>query len=316
MIRFASVLLSTLLLFAQAYADAPTSFAAAKVVAKQNVFFDRGSSDQGELYCGCKWEWTGKSGGRIDPSSCGYKTRAQQVRAARIEWEHIVPAWVFGHQRQCWQNGGRKGCIADDPVFRTMEADLFNLYPSVGEVNGDRSNYQYGMVTNIPPQYGACPTRVDFKGRAVEPRNDVKGLVARSTFYMYDRYGLSMSKQQQQLLIAWDRQYPVSAWEKEWHNRTAKVMGHPNPFVTGNRTWSLGHKASREGVASAIPAAATASVPKAPSGESIIGNSRSKVYHLPKGCPSYDKVSPKNQVLFHSQTEAAAAGYRKAGNCR
>ena len=46
---------------------------------------------------------------------------------------------------------------------------------------------------------------------------------------------LSMSRQQQQLLMAWDRQYPVTAWEKERDNRIAAVMGHHNPFVTGER---------------------------------------------------------------------------------
>lgn len=315
--RFASALLASLLLISHAFADAPANFTAAKVIAKQKIFFDQAPSAQGELYCGCKWEWAGKSGGRIDPKSCGYETRAQQNRADRIEWEHIVPAWIFGHQRQCWQNGGRKNCIADDPVFRAMEADLFNLYPSVGEVNGDRSNFQYGMVTGVGPQYGACSTRVDFKGRTAEPRNDVKGLLARSTFYMYDRYGLSMSRQQQQLLMAWDRQYPVSAWEKEWNSRTAKVMGHPNPFITGDRSWSLGHKPSREGIVSPIPArAATAPSTQASNTGGIIGNRNSKVYHLPNGCPSYDKVAPKNQVPFSSEAEASAAGYRKAGNCR
>ena len=315
--RFISAFLATVLLVSHAYAAAPSTFSAAKVMAKQQIFFDQALSDQGELYCGCKWKWTGKSGGRTDPGSCGYESRAQQTRADRIEWEHIVPAWIFGHQRQCWQNGGRKNCVADDPVFRAMEADLFNLYPSVGEVNGDRSNYQYGMVTGVAEQYGACSTRVDFKGRAAEPRNEVKGLVARSTFYMYDRYGLSMSRQQQQLLMAWDKRYPVSAWEKEWNRRTAMVMGHANPFVTGDRSWKLGYKPQRDGIVSAVPArAAAAPSPKAPSGGAIIGNRNSKVYHLAEGCPSYDKVSPKNQVPFRSEAEAAAAGYRKAGNCR
>lgn len=37
---------------------------------------------------------------------------------------------------------------------------------------------------------------------------------------------------------------------------------------------------------------------------------------LPQGCPSYDKVSPKNQVPFTSEAKVAAGGYRKAGNCR
>jgi len=309
--------LATLLITSLALAAPPSTFTAAKAVAKNKVFFDQASTGLGDLYCGCQWEWVGKSGGRIDAASCGYETRAQQTRAERIEWEHIVPAWIFGHQRQCWQDGGRKHCVADDPVFRAMEADLFNLYPSVGEVNGDRSNYQYGMVAGGAPQYGACTTRVDFRTRAAEPRDEVKGLVARSTFYMYDRYGLSMSRQQQQLLMAWDRQYPVSAWERKWDSRTAKVMGHHNPFITGERTWTLGHKPSREGLVSQIPTrVAAAPSAKAVAGDAIIGNRNSKVYHLPQGCPSYASVAPKNQVAFSSEAAAIAAGYQIAGNCR
>ena len=317
MTRLITVAIS-LLLSITALADAPTTFTTAKVAAKQKIFFDQAQSDDGELYCGCRWEWVGKSGGRIDPESCGYETRKQQTRADRVEWEHIVPAWVFGHQRQCWQNGGRKNCVADDPVFRAMEADLFNIYPSVGEINGDRSNFQYGMV-RTDPQYGACSTRIDFRGKAAEPRDEVKGLVARSTFYMYDRYGLSMSRQQQQLLMAWDRQHPVTTSEKRWERRTAAVMGHSNPFVTGERSWALGHKPTREGLLSQLPvshAAPNSSHTSAAGNDVIIGNRNSHVYHLPQGCPSYNQVAAKNRVLFNSETDAKAAGYRKAGNCR
>ena len=48
----------------------------------------------------------------------------------------------------------------------------------------------------------------------------------------------------------------------------------------------------------------------------IIGNSKSHVYHQPEGCPSYDKVSSKNQITFESESAAQSAGYRKAGNCK
>lgn len=116
------------------------------------------------------------------------------------------------------------------------------------------------MVTGVAPQYGACTTRVDFEGRTAEPRNETKGIVARSTFYMYDRYGLSMSRQQQQLLMAWDRQYPVSAWEQEWNSRTAKVM-----FITGDRSWSLGNKPLREGLVSPVRVRTTAATSTAAS---------------------------------------------------
>lgn len=296
-----------------AFADAPASFSAAKAVAKQRIFFDQLAVDQGDLYCGCRWDWVGRSGGRVDARSCGYETRAQQTRAERIEWEHIVPAWVFGHQRQCWQNGGRANCVANDALFRVMEADLFNLYPAVGEVNGDRSNYQYAMVGGAPVQYGACMSKVDFRARSAEPRDEVKGLVARVHFYMYDRYGLTMARQQQQLLMAWDRQYPVTDWEREWSDRTARVMGHENPFVTGAAVWTRGHKSSRAGLM--LSDLGTASVTTVSDG-AIIGNRNSRVYHLPEGCPSYGSVAARNQVHFQTEAAAQTAGFRKAGNCR
>lgn len=299
----------------------PSNFTDAKVIAKQKIYLDQASSSMGELYCGCKWTWVGKSGGRIDAESCGLQARKQENRAERTEWEHIVPAWTFGHQRQCWQNGGREHCVKDDPVFRVMEADLFNLYPSVGEVNGDRSNFNYGMAAGVAPQYGQCKTKVDFDQRAAEPRDEVKGLVARTTFYMFDRYKLSMSRQQQQLLMAWDKQFPATAWELERDKRITAVMGHSNPFVTGQRSWALGYKPVGDGVVSALPQKVSRSDAKPQVGISnahgvVIGNRNSRLYHLPVGCPSYDNVSPKNQISFASESEALSAGYRKAGNCK
>lgn len=319
--KLLSILTFAFLIPTQAFANPPSTFSEAKVIAKQKIYLDQASSSMGELYCGCKWAWVGKSGGRIDPESCGLKARKQENRAERTEWEHIVPAWTFGNQRQCWKNGGRENCVDDDPVFRAMEANLFNLYPSVGEVNGDRSNFNYGMASGIAPQYGQCKTRVDFNQRAAEPRDEVKGLVARTTFYMFDRYKLNMSRQQQQLLMAWDKQYPVSPWEKERDRRIAAIMGHSNPFVTGERQWSQGYKTVGDGVVGALPgnppkATAQQTLASANGVSTIIGNRKSQVYHLSVGCPGYGQVSAKNQISFSSESEAQAAGYRKAGNCK
>lgn len=320
-VSLAYSLLSLSLIFAtSSFASGPITFSEAKTIAKRDVFFDQAGGDQGELYCGCKWQWVGKTAGRVDHSSCGYEIRKQENRAARTEWEHIVPAWTFGHQRQCWQNGGRKNCIVADPAFRAIDADLFNLYPAVGEVNGDRANYNYGMASGNPSQYGQCNTRIDFGTRTAEPRNEVKGLVARTTFYMFDRYNLNMSRQQQRLLMAWNNQYPATAWERERNERIARVVGYSNPFVTGERVWSLGYKPTGVGVpyqAASVPAQQVSTVkkPHQVAGTLIIGNRRSGVYHMPVGCPSYGQVSAKNQISFDSETEALRAGFRKAGNC-
>lgn len=184
-----------------------------------------------DFYCGCKY--TGKT---MDLASCGYEPRKNAERAQRLEWEHVVPAWVIGHQRQCWQNGGRKNCTESDPVFSVAEGDLNNLVPSVGEVNGDRSNLSYSAWTKNPePMYGQCKTVVDFKGKRVQPREEVRGRIARIYLYMHEKYELSMSKQDRQLMCAWAKTYPVDAWEVERDKRVVGIQGEGNPYVESSK---------------------------------------------------------------------------------
>lgn len=221
------------------WAAPPDNFRQAKVLAKKHVYHDQSSSEFGDLYCGCSWTWTGESGGRMDHGKCGYTPRSRSGRADRLEWEHIMPASWFGQQRLCWQNGGRDNCQSSDPVFSAMEADLHNLYPAVGEVNADRSNYSLSILpASMPATYGQCPTKVDFKERVTDPRPQARGMIARVHFYMADRYNLRLSPQHQRVLMAWDKYYPVSAWEIERDRRIAKIMGVSNPFVSGARKWT------------------------------------------------------------------------------
>ena len=134
-----------------------------------------------------------------------------------------------------------------------------------------------------------------------------------------------MSRQQQQLMMAWDKEFPVSAWEKERNSRITARMGHTNPFVTGEKRWTLNHENSADGTKSVIVAPTRGVVSRvsqqAPEHhyeetKAIKGNKNSRIYHLPSGCPSYHQISAKNIVTFQSESEAKNAGYRKAGNCK
>lgn len=181
-----------------------------------------------DFYCGCRYQ-----GKDVDWVSCGYQPRKSESRASRIEWEHVVPAWVLGHQRQCWQQGGRKNCAANDPLFQMAEGDLNNLVPAVGEVNGDRANFSYGAWEIHPrPVYGQCQSIVDFKLKRFQPREEVRGAAARITLYMHQRYGLSMSRQDKQLMCAWARQYPVDEWERQRNKRIVQWQGEGNFLVS------------------------------------------------------------------------------------
>lgn len=161
------------------------------------------------IYCGCSIK---KEGKKLTPITepCGYKPRLELTRsgnvnerAKRIEWEHIVPAWEFGHQLKCWQDGGRKNCRKNSDKFKKMEADINNLAPAIGEINGDRSNYRFGMLSNTPKRYGSCDVKIDFKQRVIEPPVKARKRIAEAYFYMQSTYGLKISNKQLKLFNAW-----------------------------------------------------------------------------------------------------------------
>lgn len=112
-----------------------------------------------------------------------------------------------------------------------MEADVFNLVPAIGEVNGDRSNFRFGMISGEARAYGGCDIEIAFKERRAEPRPDIRGDIARSYFYMEKQYGLKISKKNRQLYDVWARQDPVSEQELRLARAKAKLMGWSNPFI-------------------------------------------------------------------------------------
>lgn len=207
------------------YATPPTSFSGAKREATK--IYDKNLIS---FYCGCPIK---KEGKKLVPDlqACGYSVRKQETRANRIEWEHVVPAWAFGHQLQCWQKGGRKNCSRNSPEFRAMEADLHNLVPAIGEVNGDRSNYRFGVLNNPPNYYGRCDFHVDFKARVAQPPENQRGSIARTYLYMLDKYKFKLSDKERKLFEAWNKMYPVTSWESERNQQISEIQGWGNPYI-------------------------------------------------------------------------------------
>ena len=70
----------------------------------------------------------------------------------------------------------------------------------------------------------------------------------------------------------------------------------------------------RKGRRSGSPATSDAPDPLIGARASVIANRRSRVFHEAH-CPSFDLVSSRNRVPFPDVAAAAAAGYRRAGNC-
>lgn len=186
--------------------------------------------DPKTLYCGCPLVFS-KNRYTPDLRSCGYKARRNPRRAARIEAEHMMPAWQFGHFMQCWQDGGRKKCEVESEEFKKAEGDLHNLYPAVGEVNGDRSNYRYTQG-NGSPMYGKCEMHINFQDRSAEIPQRARGIAARAMLYMSETYKVQLSKNQRKLYEVWDEIYPPDADECMWNSLIKKRQGTDNRFIS------------------------------------------------------------------------------------
>jgi deoxyribonuclease-1 len=192
-----------------------------------------------DFYCDCPY--TGKV---MDLASCGYQPKSDQQRAARLEWEHVVPAQAFGQSFPEWREGhpecvdskgrrlkGRDCAKKMSVAFRAMEGDLHNLQPVVGEVNGRRSNYSMAMLPGEVREFGQCD--VEIADRKVEPRPAIRGDVARIYFYMdaaYPGRGV-ISEKNRKLFEAWAKEDPVDDWERERNRRITQIQGNANPFV-------------------------------------------------------------------------------------
>jgi len=219
------------------------SFSSSKKLLLKKVYFDH----QVTFYCQNEYEIKqvkGKEKALIIRDKTKYTPRNEftkkgkiNVRAKRIEWEHLIPAENFGRQLTCWRDGdakcqkngkaykGRRCCKKVSKEFKIMEADMRNLVPSIGEINADRSNLRY-MDTReeLKGQYGECKFKVDFKERKVYPANYTKGLIARTYLYFSKKYKMKLSDRDKKMFNAWNKMYPETEWEILRKNRIEKLQ--------------------------------------------------------------------------------------------
>jgi deoxyribonuclease-1 len=212
-----------------------SSFSKAKKILQHQIYTDHRTT----IYCGANFD----SHKNVFPLP-GFVTNKYKKRAAKIEWEHIVPAENFGRTFTEWREGdpqcvdrkeqsftGRNCARKVNIEFRFMEADLHNLYPAIGAVNASRSNYNFTMLPGSKSTFGSCDMRVE--GKKVQPPESARGQIARAYLYMesgYHRY--KMSKQQKKLMVAWDTMYPVSDWECTRAARIKEIQGNDNHYVS------------------------------------------------------------------------------------
>ena len=191
------------------------------------------------FYCQCKYV-----SNKPNWKSCGYTPKKDKKRASRIEWEHVLPASHFGIKFDTWKKGhskcvnkkgktykGRKCTEKIHTKYRKMQADLYNLQPAIGEVNGLRSNYQIALINGEKREFGKCD--VEIKNKKFEPSENVRGDIARIYMYMelnYPKY-IRFNKNIKELIVKWDKDDPVDTWECSRAKTIEQYQGNSNDIL-------------------------------------------------------------------------------------
>ncbi len=208
-------LLSMTLMISSCANATVTRYSDSKKLLRDKVYFDHNKT----FYCD---EDFNKN---LDvTSSRNFKSRKNNRRSKRIEWEHVVPAENFGRSFVEWRSGhpkcmkkgkaskGRKCAGKVSVSYRKMEADPYNLVPAIGEVNEARSNFRFSELPGVTNYFGTCEFKL--QDRRVEPRAAVKGDIARIYAYMEKTYGVNViSDAQIKLFEAWNKFDPIDRWE-------------------------------------------------------------------------------------------------------
>ena len=149
-----------------------------------------------------------------------------------INVEHVFPMSWATNGVDC---GTRKQCRSNSARFNQIEADMHNLYPSRSDVNQQRGSFRFGEVSGESRKFGKeCDFELNYKSRVAEPRPSVRGEVARSMFYMADKYkadGLILFEKQARLLYKWHKADPPSELEKGRNSVIERLQGNRNRFI-------------------------------------------------------------------------------------
>ena len=135
---------------------------------------------------------------------------------------------------------------------KPMVSDAFQVYPTDGKVNGQRSNFPYGeclngtTLTNGKGKLGNS-SFPGYSSTVFEPDNEYKGDLARTYFYFATRYqnimtsigGASFNGSTYpsfptwtiNLFLKWHREDPVSQKETDRNNAVERHQKNRNPFI-------------------------------------------------------------------------------------
>ena len=108
------------------------------------------------------------------------------------------------------------------------KSDILHLFPADSKINSIRGNKPYANISNGQILTGGSKTDKSY----FEPRDVVKGDIARAIFYFSVKYNLPVDSKQEAVLKEWNIKDPVDKHEKDRMEMIyTNVQHNRNPFI-------------------------------------------------------------------------------------
>ena len=132
-----------------------------------------------------------------------------------------MPMATFARSLRCWNKSScafadgkvkkaSQCCNEMSPKFKSMQADMHNLFPSVLTHEENEIDSSVGIYGGYQ-EHIFCSELND--GGLEKPHQAIRGDIARAWFYMAKQYKLSIADDLEDQLRVWHLEDPPDAWE-------------------------------------------------------------------------------------------------------
>lgn len=167
------------------------------------------------------------------------KNLLTKKKSAVVQWIHAMPMEKFAGTLRCWNKSSctladgktkkaSQCCKEISPKFKSMQADMHNLFPSVRTQENNEIDSS-ATIYGGNQEYAFCSGLND--GDLERPHRGVRGDIARAWFYMVRQYKLSIADDLEDRLRAWHLEDPPDAWEQERNTSIEIIQGNRNFFI-------------------------------------------------------------------------------------
>ncbi len=192
------------------------------------------------FFCGCEFRENG-----VNYQKCSYYPKINNKNAHKIKWVKIIRmndiiknnTKLKKINKKCinknWGKRKKNKCVKKNKIklLNKLKKDLHLVYPVISQISKLTFNKDFKIINKEKRKFGECDLEVNK--RFVEPRDEIKGDIARLYKYVSVKYEKDnlITKKKDKLFNTWSKNDPADDWECKRSEMIEKETGIVNPIL-------------------------------------------------------------------------------------